>query len=103
MDSKESILVKVKQSIRSIDPEAKIILFGSRARNDSREDSDWDFLILTRAVITQDLKNKISDSLFETELETESVLTGIVQNLDFWEDNSGAPIFRNISNDGVEI
>ena len=86
-----------------IDPDAKVILFGSRARDDFHKDSDWDFLILTRLVVTQDLKNRISDSLFETELETDSVLTGIVQNLDFWESYSSAPIFKNISKDGVEI
>ena len=86
-----------------VDPDAKVILFGSRARDDFHKASDWDFLILTRLVVTQDLKNKISDSLFETELETDSVLTGIVQNLDFWESYSDAPIYKNISKDGVEI
>lgn len=103
MDSNKYILLKVKQKIKVIDPNAKIILFGSRARDDFHKDSDWDFLILTRLVVTQDLKNRISDSLFETELETDSVLTGIVQNLDFWESYSSAPIFKNISKDGIEI
>ena len=103
MDSNKNILLKVKQKIKVIDPDAKVILFGSRARDDFHKDSDWDFLILTRLVVTQDLKNRISDSLFETELETDSVLTGIVQNLDFWRSYSSAPIFKNISKDGVEI
>ena len=103
MDTNKYILSKVKQRIKVIDPDAKVILFGSRARDDFHKDSDWDFLILTRSVVTQDLKNKISDSLFETELETDSVLTGIVQNFDLWESYSGAPIFKNISKDGIEI
>jgi len=103
MDSNRYILSKVKQRIKVIDPDAKIILFGSRARDDFREDSDWDFLILTRSVVTQGFRNKISDSLFETELETDSVLTGIVHNFDLWESYSGAPIFINISKDGIEI
>ena len=103
MDSIEYILLKVKHKIKKIDPDAKIILFGSRARDDYHKDSDWDFLILTKLLVTQDLKNKISDSLFETELETDSVLTGIVQNLDYWNSFSDAPIFKNIAKDGVEI
>jgi len=103
MDRNKYILSKVKHKIKAIDPEAKIILFGSRARDDFHEDSDWDFLILTRIIVNQDLKNRISDSPFETELETESVLTGIVQNIDSWNSYSGAPIFKNISKDGVEI
>ena len=103
MDSNKYILSKVKQRIKMIDPEARVILFGSRARDDYHKDSDWDFLILTKLLVTQDLKNTISDSLFETELGTDSVLTGIVQNIDLWESYSGAPIFKNISKDGVEI
>jgi len=103
MDSNKYILSEVKHKIKKIDRDARVILFGSRARDDYHKDSDWDFLILTRLVVTQDLKNRISDSLFETELETDSVLTGIVQNLDSWNSYAGAPIFKNISKDGIEI
>ena len=103
MDSNKHILSKVKHKIKKIDPDAKVILFGSRARDDYHKDSDWDFLILTKLLVTQDLKNKISDSLFETELETDSVLTGMVQNFDYWSTLSNAPIFKNIAKDGVEI
>ncbi|HER07527.1 MAG TPA: nucleotidyltransferase domain-containing protein [Bacteroides sp.] len=103
MDINEYILSKVKHRIIQIDPDAKVILFGSRARNDYHQNSDWDFLILTKLNVNQDLKNKISDSLFETELETDSILTGIVQNFDSWRDYSDTPIFKNISKEGVEI
>ena len=34
MDSNKYILSKVKQRIKKIDPEARVILFGSRARDD---------------------------------------------------------------------
>jgi predicted nucleotidyltransferase len=103
MDSNKDILSKVKHKIRKIDRDAKVILFGSRARDDYHKNSDWDFLILTRLDVTQDLKNRISDSLFETELETDTVLTGIVQSQDSWKSYAGAPIFKNISKDGIEI
>jgi len=42
---KETILNVAKEYNVEID---KIILFGSRARGDYREDSDWDILIVTR-------------------------------------------------------
>ncbi|MFY9264313.1 MAG: nucleotidyltransferase domain-containing protein [Solirubrobacterales bacterium] len=35
---------------RAANSPAKVILFGSRARGDSREDSDIDFLVIERAV-----------------------------------------------------
>lgn len=36
--------------------DSKVILFGSRARNDAREDSDWDLLI----ILNKDKRN-VSD------------------------------------------
>jgi predicted nucleotidyltransferase len=103
MDNKQHILSVVKKKIREIDPGAKIILFGSRARGNFSKDSDWDFLILTKMSVTQELKNRICDTLFEAELETEEVLTGIIQNKVEWENYSQTPIYRYISAEGVVI
>jgi len=30
--------------IKKVDPDAEVILFGSRAKGEEREDSDWDIL-----------------------------------------------------------
>ncbi len=103
MDKKEYILSVVKKRIRTVDPNAHILLFGSRARNDAGPDSDWDFLILTDFKVDRVLRNRIYDELFETELETDQVLTGIIQNKDQWEEYSDTPICRNISREGIEI
>jgi predicted nucleotidyltransferase len=103
MDKKEKIISVVKKHITRIDPNVKIILFGSRARNEAKKDSDWDFLILTNSKVTRDLKNQISDELFEAELETEEVLTGIIQNTTIWEKYSNTPIYKNILQDGIEV
>lgn len=103
MDNNSTILSKIKLQIEEIDPNARIILFGSRARGDARKNSDWDFLILTKKEVTIDLKNKISDALFETELETDEVLTSIVQNDQLWQTYSGTPIFNNIAQEGIEL
>lgn len=103
MDKRNYILLSVKKRISKIDPEVRIILFGSRARNDFRKESDWDFLILTNFQVTRDLKNRISDELFETELETDEVLTGIIQNINMWNQSSETPIYNNIIKDGIEI
>ena len=54
MAVKSILLSKIKGVIEDIAKKygvsvEEIILFGSRARGDFREDSDWDFLIITRS------------------------------------------------------
>lgn len=47
MKQKEEILYAIKEVIAQVMPTgARMVLFGSQARNDAREDSDWDILIL---------------------------------------------------------
>jgi len=50
---KETILNVAKEYNVEID---KIILFGSRARGDYREDSDWDILIVTKEKLDKKTK-----------------------------------------------
>ena len=50
---KETILDVAKEYNVDID---KIILFGSRARGDYREDSDWDILIVTKQALDRKTK-----------------------------------------------
>jgi predicted nucleotidyltransferase len=40
------LLERVKQAVHEVEPEADIVLYGSRARGDAHAESDWDFLIL---------------------------------------------------------
>ncbi len=35
-----NILHKIKEVVYEVDPQAEVILFGSRARNEAKEDSD---------------------------------------------------------------
>lgn len=93
----------VKSRIKEVDPDSRILLFGSRARGESRKDSDWDFLILSNKKVDRDFKNQIFDTLFEVELETDEVLTGVVQNVKIWDDLKLTPLYQNVQRDGIEL
>ena len=103
MTKRENILSLVKNRIKEVDPDSRILLFGSRARGESRKDSDWDFLILSKRTIDRDFQNRIYDTLFEVELETDEVLTGIVQNVIIWNDLKMTSFYQNVLRDGIEI
>jgi len=57
----------IKEVANRLIPECKILLFGSRARKDNRDDSDYDFLVITKDTI--DIRKKrILKSMMRKEL-----------------------------------
>jgi len=91
----------VKQEMKSIDPNAEVILFGSRARGDFREDSDWDFLIILYRDLDQQLNELILEKLYEIELRTDSVLSSIIHTKSEWESLSVTPLYCIIKKEGI--
>ena len=53
----QQIFKEIQSLKRRILPNEKVILFGSQARGDAREDSDWDLLVL----LNKDKRNFIED------------------------------------------
>jgi predicted nucleotidyltransferase len=41
--NREKLLEQIKQAVRQAEPDAEIILYGSRSRGDALSESDWDF------------------------------------------------------------
>lgn len=60
----------IRQNISKIDPNAQIILYGSRARGTERNDSDWDVLVLTDYPVDIEKERVFRDNLYDLELET---------------------------------
>ncbi len=60
MSSKQEILEKLKSILTKLDIKySKILLFGSRARGDFREESDWDFLIVLKKPLDARAKKEL--------------------------------------------
>ena len=93
----------VKREVKKIDKQAQVILFGSRARGDQSGESDWDFLILLSVEDTEIIKRQISDKLFEIELETEEIISSLIENQQKWNHYKVTPLFKNIEKEGLFI
>ncbi len=45
-EKRAKIISMIRDTIREVEPTAQIILYGSRARGDAHENSDWDVLVI---------------------------------------------------------
>ena len=101
----ETLLEKVKQAIREMEPDAEIILYGSRAREDSRAKSDWDFLILVDGHVNDERTDRIRHRLYEIEWESDEVLCCIVRSREEWNSPlwKSTPFHQNVELEGIVL
>lgn len=88
-----------------MEPDAEIILYGSRAREDSRAQSDWDFLILVDGPVNDERTDKIRHCLYEIEWESDEVLCCIVRSREEWNSSfcKSMPFYQNVELEGIEL
>lgn len=99
------ILNEIKTCINSYNKEAKIFLFGSRARGDYRVDSDWDIMILlNKPKIDFSEKRDLRKLLYKVELETGQSISAFVHTYIEWTDKQcDTPLFESVRQDGIAL
>lgn len=102
MDQKV-FLNRIKEQVLKEDENASVILFGSRARGDYREDSDWDILVLTSKDVNGTLKRRIRDDIYDVQLEYLQPVSTLVYNKDFWHTLDVTPLFQNVAKEGKPL
>lgn len=108
MNEKQRILLEFSQIVKKILGETlkKIIVYGSYARGDYRENSDIDIMILTSLsnMEIEKIENKIFDVAFEFEMEYGIVINPVLENEKHFNYWLGAlPFYDNVKKEGVEI
>jgi predicted nucleotidyltransferase len=94
----------IRNYINTVDSTADIILYGSRARGDERQDSDWDILILTDYATNLMTERKFRDKLYDLELETGEAFSVFVYSKKDWQTKQKiTPFYYNVSHEGVRI
>jgi len=91
-------------NIKEIDPDAQIILYGSRARGDERNDSDWDILVLTDYPIDIKKESIFRDHLYDLEIETGEPFSIFVYSKNDWNAKQRVtPFYYNVTNHGIQL
>ena len=95
---------QISRKIHEIDPTAHVILYGSRARGEEREDSDWDILVLTKYPVNVDEERTFRNHLYELELEVEEPFSLFVYAREQWESKQRiTPFYQLVEKEGVTL
>ncbi len=97
----------VEVIVREIDPD-RIILFGSRARGDHKEDSDYDILVLKEGIRPEErrkVEGKLLVEFLKARIYRDAAVDVIVQLPDRVEELKDVPymVYYNAHREGVVV
>jgi predicted nucleotidyltransferase len=100
-----NFLHQVREEVRRLLPDAKIILHGSRVRNEARQDSDWDFLIIAEHPLDRRTVTELKDNLYEVELANDEVVSSIIRSRQEWSspEYDALPFKATVEKEGVTL
>jgi predicted nucleotidyltransferase len=100
-----NIAQMISSRIKNKDPKAEIILFGSHARGDAKNDSDWDVLILIdQNKTSRSIEKKYRDEMFKLELEIgQPISTFVFSKSDWNTKHSVTALYKNVQKEGVKL
>ena len=102
-NNKKIIIRSIREILKDILPAGgKAILFGSQARNEAREDSDWDILILVnKERISHDDFDKIAYPLIELGWEMDAEINPLLYTYQDWEKRHFTPFYHEVNKDKI--
>lgn len=102
--SQADILLQIQQLGRRILPQdAHLLLYGSRARGDYRENSDWDLLVLlNRPQKSSDFQN-IAYPIMELGFDLGEYFSVHTYSQQEWDSMSFMPYYKNVEQDKIVL
>ena len=103
--SSAKMIDEIKHVAKEVLPDhGKLYLYGSRARGDAREDSDWDLLILlNKPSITTEDEDKIAYPFVVVGWKNDAAVSPQLYTFDEWEARSFTPYYKNVEHDKLLI
>ena len=102
--SRDKVLDMIRTTVRAQEPDAQIILYGSRARGDAREDSDWDIvIILNKPKMSHYDRYAIACELWDKGFDIGEEINSLVYTKDQWK-NAPPSLFKyNVREEGIQL
>ena len=100
----QQIFNEIQTLKRQILPNEKVILFGSQARGDAHEESDWDLLVLlNKEKRTSEDEDKYAFPFDELGWNYGVAINAILYTQKQWEQGKIFPFYKNVMCEGIEI
>jgi len=104
MTSKNTITRIKKVASATIPSGGRAILYGSRARGDFHQGSDWDILILlNKEKLEQSDYDNVSYPFVLLGCEIGEVINPIMYTQSEWESYQITPFYQNVTREGVNL
>jgi predicted nucleotidyltransferase len=103
MTNRSIILSSIKSQVHAVVPDAKVLLFGSRAYGTPTDESDWDILILTKDNHTKETKRLIQDKIFPISIEFSAFINLLLVQEKEWETNASYYSLRKNIGDNLIV
>lgn len=99
------ILSKIQSLGRQVVPkDSRLVLFGSRARGDFHDNSDWDLLILlNKDKISASDYDNITYPFAELGWQIGEMINPIIYTKSDWEKRNFTPFYKNVMKEGITL
>ena len=101
----KKVLTQIKAIAREAAPKgSQVMLFGSRARGEAKNGSDWDILIvIPKGTLEQKDYDDVSSPFVELGWEYGTYFSPKIYTYTEWASRKGTPFYNNVNKEGIAL